>query len=91
MLVLTRKRGEAIVVGENVRVTVIDVQGNRVRIGFEAPVEVRIRREELPEAGRDEAASCDVTLPQLACVTRMTGATARPVHLRRPRFSSKPR
>jgi len=91
MLVLTRKRVEAVFVGENIRVTVIDVQGNRVRIGFEAPAEVRIRREELPEAGRDEAALCNISLPQPECVTRRADEAVRPVYLRRPRFSTKPR
>ena len=37
MLVLSRKRGEAIVIADNITVTVLEVQGNRVKLGFVAP------------------------------------------------------
>lgn len=47
MLVLSRKVGEEIVIGDNIRVKVVAVQGNKVRLGFEAPNEVVIRREEI--------------------------------------------
>jgi carbon storage regulator len=48
MLVLSRKVSEEIVVGENVRTKVVAIQGNKVRIGIEAPDHVSIRREEIP-------------------------------------------
>ena len=47
MLVLTRKRGELIQIDGNIQVTVISVQGNRVRLGIEAPDNVSVRRGEL--------------------------------------------
>lgn len=47
MLVLTRKRGELIQIDGNIQVTVISVQGNRVRLGIEAPDNVAVRRGEL--------------------------------------------
>jgi carbon storage regulator len=47
MLVLSRKLGEAIVIGDNIRVTVVAIRGNQVRLGVAAPVEVAIRRLEL--------------------------------------------
>jgi carbon storage regulator len=47
MLVLTRKTGEAIRIGDNINVTVVKVQGNRVRIGIEAPRSVEVNRAEL--------------------------------------------
>ena len=47
MLVLTRKAGERIVIADNVIVEVLEVQGNRVRIGIQAPQGVTILREEL--------------------------------------------
>ena len=47
MLVLSRKQGEAIVVGTAIRVTVIEVRGGRVRLGIEAPANVNVRRQEL--------------------------------------------
>jgi carbon storage regulator CsrA len=53
MLVLSRKPGEEVVIGDNIRVTVVAVQGNRVSLGFQAPKEVAIYRHELSEvAGR---------------------------------------
>lgn len=47
MLVLTRKAGQTLVIGENVRVTVLSVKGNTIRLGIEAPKEVSVQREEL--------------------------------------------
>jgi carbon storage regulator len=47
MLVLSRKVGEQIIINDNIRVTVIAVRGNQVRLGFTAPREVSIQREEL--------------------------------------------
>jgi carbon storage regulator len=48
MLVLTRKPGEQVVIGDAITVTVVSVLGNQVRLGFDAPAPVRIRRAELP-------------------------------------------
>jgi carbon storage regulator len=47
MLVLSRKTEQVICVGNNVEITVLGVQGGRVRLGIEAPRDVRIRRGEL--------------------------------------------
>ena len=47
MLVLSRKLGESIVIGEHIRVTVLAIRGNKVRLGFTAPDEVTINREEV--------------------------------------------
>jgi len=47
MLVLTRKTGETIVVGNSVRITIIESSSGAVRLGFEAPAEVSIYREEI--------------------------------------------
>jgi carbon storage regulator CsrA len=49
MLVLSRKPGEEVVIGDNIRVTVVAVQGNRVSLGFQAPKEVAVYRHELSE------------------------------------------
>jgi carbon storage regulator CsrA len=57
MLVLSRKVGETIVIDKNIEVTVADIKGNKVRLGINAPPEVRVLREELTDkraAGRDE-------------------------------------
>jgi carbon storage regulator len=47
MLVLSRKLGEQIVIGDNVTVTVLEVRGGRVKLGVTGPAEVPIHREEL--------------------------------------------
>jgi carbon storage regulator len=47
MLVLSRKRGEKIVIGGDVTLTVLEVRGDRVKLGFTAPAEVPIHREEI--------------------------------------------
>jgi carbon storage regulator len=47
MLVLSRKLGERIVVGDGITITVVSVRGERVKLGIAAPVEVPIHREEI--------------------------------------------
>jgi len=49
MLVLSRKLGEKVVIGDNITLTVVEIDGNRVRLGLEAPDQVRILRSELCE------------------------------------------
>jgi carbon storage regulator len=53
MLVLSRKIGEEIVIGDNIRVMVVAVRGNQVRLGFSAPGDVAIHRAELRDADVD--------------------------------------
>jgi carbon storage regulator len=47
MLILTRRIGEKLIIGENVTVSVLGVKGHQVRIGIEAPRDVRVNREEI--------------------------------------------
>jgi len=47
MLVLSRKQNEQIIIGDNIRITVVAIRGNQVRLGFEAPRDVSIQRQEL--------------------------------------------
>lgn len=49
MLILTRRVGETVMIGENVTVTVLGVKGNQVRIGVNAPRDVAVHREEIFE------------------------------------------
>ena len=49
MLVLSRKMNEAIVIGENIVVTVIDIRGDKIRLGIEAPRHVSVHRREVYE------------------------------------------
>ncbi len=50
MHVITRQKGESLVVGDNIIVTVIEICGDKVRLGVEHPVEVSVRRREVYEA-----------------------------------------
>ncbi|QIB68394.1 carbon storage regulator [Aminipila butyrica] len=51
MLILTRKQGEAFLIGENIEISISEINGDRVRIAIEAPKEVKILRKELKDAG----------------------------------------
>lgn len=63
MLVLTRKSGEAINIGDEITITVLEIRGNQVRLGIEAPLTVVIQRKELYERIRTEnVASSRVSL-----------------------------
>ncbi|NAZ88389.1 carbon storage regulator CsrA [Kineococcus indalonis] len=53
MLVLTRKAGESLVIGDEVVVRVLEVRGDVVRVGIEAPRDVQVHRQEVYEAVRD--------------------------------------
>ena len=47
MLILTRRISESVIVGDNVKVTVLGVKGNQVRLGIDAPKNVSVHREEI--------------------------------------------
>lgn len=54
MLILTRRVGEAILIGDDVTITVLGVKGNQVRIGIAAPKDMAVHREEIHEKIRQE-------------------------------------
>jgi carbon storage regulator len=58
MLVLSRKRGEAVVIGGNIEVTVLEVHGDRVKLGLCGPSDVPFRREEVQQRIAREQVVC---------------------------------
>ena len=50
MLVLSRQRDESIFIGDNIKITVVDIRGDNVRLGIEAPTEIPVHRQEVYDA-----------------------------------------
>lgn len=64
MLVLSRNRDECIMIGDNIVVTVVDVRGDKVRLGIQAPTEIPVHRQEVHEAIARENRSATSVRPQ---------------------------
>jgi carbon storage regulator len=69
MLVLTRKIGERIIIGDDVVLTVLALPGNRVKLGIAGPPEVPIHREELLQAIAEESSAPEAAAAQSCLVT----------------------
>ena len=61
MLVLSRKKNESIIIDDKIVITVIEIRGDKVRLGIEAPREVAIHRSEV----RDAIAAAEVSIPHV--------------------------
>ena len=57
MLVLSRKQGEVVVIGNNIRLTIVSIRGNQVRLGLTAPRDMSIQREEICPKPEDHSHS----------------------------------
>jgi carbon storage regulator len=66
MLILTRRVGEVLKIGDNVDVTILSVKGNQVRIGINAPKEVTVHREEIYSRIKEEKQQPTTQLPRAA-------------------------
>ena len=73
MLVLSRKRSESIVINENIVITVVEVRGDKVRLGIEAPREVPIHSSEVTDAIRTEQTAAEESDADATAVTTPEG------------------
>ena len=90
MLVLTRRAGESIVIGDDVRVVVLDVRGETVRIGIEAPRSVQVHRAEIYAEVQAANAAALAGNGDLGSMTGHLAALARPgARPRPPRGASR--
>ncbi len=66
MLVLSRQRDETIMIGDEVEITIVDIRGDKVRLGIDAPRSVQVHRKEVYEAiKRENAETCRVQMDDL--------------------------
>ncbi|MCE9548049.1 MAG: carbon storage regulator CsrA [Planctomycetia bacterium] len=74
MLVLSRQRDESIIIGDNIIVTVVDVRGDKVRLGIEAPTEIPVHRHEVYEAiQRDNSRAAGLQPKDVESLARRNG------------------
>jgi carbon storage regulator len=65
MLVLSRKKDESIIINDHIRVTIVEIRGDKVRLGIDAPKEVSVHRREVYEAIQNQARR-DAAAPAVA-------------------------
>ncbi len=64
MLVLSRQRDQSIIIGDNVVITIVDVRGDKVKLGIEAPREISVHRQEVYEAIQRENRQAALLKPE---------------------------
>jgi carbon storage regulator len=76
VLVLTRRAGESVMIGDDVVITVLEARGDVIRLGIQAPRDVRVHREEiyreLQAANREAASPTDAVVEELSRTLRPT-------------------
>ncbi|MGI9951228.1 carbon storage regulator CsrA [Moorellaceae bacterium AZ2] len=77
MLVLTRKKGQGLVIGSGIRVVVVEVSGEYVRLGVEAPPQVPVFREEIYRALEEENRAALASRPAIEGLKFFTGGQGR--------------
>ncbi len=77
MLVLSRQRDESIIIGDNIVVTIVDIRGDKVRLGIDAPTEIPVHRQEIYEAIQRENLRASQVDPKDTRGLRASGPLAR--------------
>ena len=89
MLILTRKPGESLYIGDDVKVTIVEIKGNQIRVGVDAPSDLRIYREEIylqileENKSAAEGISLDSALEELSGGWKRGGQTDKGSHSER--------
>ena len=79
MLVLSRQRDETIMIGDDIEVTVVDIRGDKVRLGINAPKEISVHRKEVYDAiRRENRAAAQVKPEDLSGIARLGPKAAPP-------------
>jgi len=79
MLVLSRQRDETIMIGDEVEITVVDIRGDKVRLGINAPRRIQVHRKEVYEAiQRENADSANVQVDDLSGLSQQMRRKQRP-------------
>jgi carbon storage regulator len=75
MLILTRKPGESLYIGDTVKITIVEIKGNQIRVGIDAPSELRIYREEIyVQILEENKKAAETALPGSAGLDQLSGA-----------------
>jgi carbon storage regulator len=74
MLVLSRKKNECIIIDDHITVTVVEIRGDKVRLGIDAPKEVTVHRREVYEAIQNQQRARESSGPVVGPETRQPGA-----------------
>ncbi len=85
MLVLSRHRDESIIIGDDIVITVVDIRGDKVRLGIAAPIEVSVHRQEVYEAIQRENRQASRLEPKDARQISQVGQIGTPPIRRDPR------
>ncbi len=64
MLVLSRQRDESIIIGDNIVITIVDIRGDKVRLGINAPTEIPVHRQEVYEAIQRQNIKASQLMPE---------------------------
>lgn len=85
MLVLSRHRDESIIIGDDIVITVVDIRGDKVRLGIAAPIEISVHRQEVYEAIQRENRQASRLDPQEARQLEQLNVPPLRRDIRRPR------
>ena len=92
MLVLSRTRDETIMIGDDIQITVVDVRGDKVRLGINAPSHVPVHRKEVYDAIKRENEQAAKLKPgEVAAVTESNKSSAKPGSAKPGKNSEKAR